>query len=79
MHPTIVRVIPRERHGEIYDTVLEVLDLSSGRVLARRRFGEPLSRFVHPRGWLYVTRTDAQGEVFIYLYRPFLAKGVGRR
>lgn len=68
-----------ERHGEIYDTVLEVLDLSSGRVLARRRFGEPLSRFVHPRGWLYVTRTAAQGEVFIYVYRPFLAKGVGRR
>lgn len=68
--PTLV-----ERH-EVFDTMVEVLELSTGRVLASKRFDRHISGYLNDGRNLYATmREDDQGNRSVELLRLTLSRG----
>lgn len=61
-----------------FDTILEVLDPRTGRLLAHRRFGQSISEFIGDGSLLTTRREDAEGNIVIDVMRARLATSAVR-
>ena len=65
-----------EKH-KLFDTVIEVMDLSTGRVLASKRVDPWISGYLNDGSNLYVSaREDDQGNQYLELLRLKLSRGL---
>ncbi|HEX8276194.1 MAG TPA: hypothetical protein VF615_26380 [Longimicrobiaceae bacterium] len=61
-----------------FDTILEVLDPRSGRLLAQRRFEQSISEFVGDGSMVVTRREDADGNIVVDVWRVRLSTSTTR-
>ena len=61
------RRISADERKKLYDTIVEVIDVEKGVVLARQRFEHPLLR-VDPTPYVFTTQETADGDVQVAIY-----------
>lgn len=61
-----------------FDTILEVLDPRSGRLLAHTRFEQSISEFIGDRSMVITRREDADGNIVVDVWRVRLSRPTTR-